>query len=85
MFHMFSAWSPLLKTVVLVAIAMLCKEQGITVVGVCCVYDIFVAKKVGHSGLTYVIVSTKLIFFVSRFIVQKHKYFSQTMLLFIFL
>ena len=34
-------------TIVLVAIAMLCKEQGITVVGICCVYEVFVAKKVG--------------------------------------
>lgn len=29
-----------------VAIAMLCKEQGITVTGVCFVYEIFVAQNV---------------------------------------
>ncbi|KAI0217673.1 Protein O-mannosyl-transferase TMTC3 [Lamellibrachia satsuma] len=40
-----TVWRHLLMTIVLVAIAMLCKEQGITVVGVCCVYEVFVAKK----------------------------------------
>ncbi|XP_055011548.1 protein O-mannosyl-transferase TMTC3 [Boleophthalmus pectinirostris] len=37
-------WSPIALTVVLVAVATLCKEQGITVVGVCCVYEVFVAQ-----------------------------------------
>lgn len=35
-----------------VAVAMLCKEQGITVTGVCGVYEIFVAQKVGADKLT---------------------------------
>jgi len=39
-------WSKLLLSVILVAIAMLCKEQGITVIGVCCVYDVLIARKV---------------------------------------
>jgi hypothetical protein len=39
-------WPPLLYTVMLVAIAMLCKEIGVTVIGVCCVYEIFVAQQV---------------------------------------
>lgn len=30
-----------------VAAAMLCKEQGITVIAVCAVYEIFVIRKVG--------------------------------------
>ena len=30
----------------LVAVATLCKEQGITVVGICCVYEVFVAQGV---------------------------------------
>lgn len=30
----------------LVAVAMLCKEQGITVLGVCAVYEIFILQKV---------------------------------------
>ena len=42
----FLVWLPLLFTVVLVAIAMLCKEIGVTVIGVCCVYEIFVAQQV---------------------------------------
>jgi len=43
---MFLVWPPLLCTVVLVAIAMLCKEIGVTVIGVCCVYEIFMAQQV---------------------------------------
>uniref|UniRef100_A0A4W4EVI8 Protein O-mannosyl-transferase TMTC3 n=1 Tax=Electrophorus electricus TaxID=8005 RepID=A0A4W4EVI8_ELEEL len=38
------AWSPMVLTVFLVAIATLCKEQGITVIGICCVYEVFVAQ-----------------------------------------
>ncbi|XP_076878222.1 protein O-mannosyl-transferase TMTC3 [Brachyhypopomus gauderio] len=37
-------WSPMVLTVFLVAIATLCKEQGITVIGICCVYEVFVAQ-----------------------------------------
>ncbi|KAG9335877.1 hypothetical protein JZ751_003534 [Albula glossodonta] len=37
-------WSPIASTVVLVAIATLCKEQGVTVIGICCVYEVFVAQ-----------------------------------------
>uniref|UniRef100_A0A8C6S5G5 Protein O-mannosyl-transferase TMTC3 n=1 Tax=Neogobius melanostomus TaxID=47308 RepID=A0A8C6S5G5_9GOBI len=37
-------WTPILLTVVLVAVATLCKEQGITVVGICCIYEVFVAQ-----------------------------------------
>ena len=42
-------WSKLLLTVIMVAIAMLCKEQGITVIAVCCVYEVFIAQKVSNS------------------------------------
>ncbi|XP_041352058.1 protein O-mannosyl-transferase TMTC3-like [Gigantopelta aegis] len=38
-------WISLVVTVVLVTVAMLCKEQGITVIGVCCVYEVFVAQR----------------------------------------
>ncbi|KAK0135687.1 Transmembrane and TPR repeat-containing protein 3 [Merluccius polli] len=37
-------WTPIGVTVVLVAAATLCKEQGITVVGICCVHEVFVAQ-----------------------------------------
>lgn len=37
-------WTPIGLTVFLVAVATLCKEQGITVVGICCVYEVFVAQ-----------------------------------------
>ncbi|KAL4232814.1 Protein O-mannosyl-transferase tmtc3 [Mactra antiquata] len=44
-FHKQTAWRPLLVSVVLVTIAMLCKEQGITVIGVCVVYELFIAQR----------------------------------------
>ncbi|XP_057342878.1 protein O-mannosyl-transferase TMTC3 isoform X4 [Manis pentadactyla] len=37
-------WTPIVLTVFLVAVATLCKEQGITVVGICCVYEVFIAQ-----------------------------------------
>ncbi|XP_048404960.1 protein O-mannosyl-transferase TMTC3 isoform X2 [Stegostoma tigrinum] len=37
-------WAPIVVTVILVAVATLCKEQGITVIGICFVYEIFVAQ-----------------------------------------
>ncbi|KAF7656060.1 hypothetical protein LDENG_00046750 [Lucifuga dentata] len=37
-------WAPIALTVFLVAAATLCKEQGITVVGICCVHEVFVAQ-----------------------------------------
>ncbi|KAK9952285.1 hypothetical protein ABG768_018135 [Culter alburnus] len=37
-------WSPIISTVFLVAVATLCKEQGITVIGICCIYEVFVAQ-----------------------------------------
>ncbi|KAG9490438.1 hypothetical protein GDO78_006007 [Eleutherodactylus coqui] len=37
-------WAPIAAAVFLVAVATLCKEQGITVVGICCVYEVFVAQ-----------------------------------------
>ena len=39
-------WRPLLITVGLVSVAMLCKEQGITVIGVCGVFEIFIVQRV---------------------------------------
>ncbi|KAI9547532.1 Protein O-mannosyl-transferase tmtc3 [Dissostichus eleginoides] len=37
-------WAPIALTVILVAAATLCKEQGITVVGICCVHEVFLAQ-----------------------------------------
>ncbi|NWS19999.1 TMTC3 protein, partial [Pachyramphus minor] len=37
-------WTPIAVTVFLVAVATLCKEQGITVVGICCAYEVFIAQ-----------------------------------------
>lgn len=47
----FTGWMYLIPTVLAVSAAMLCKEQGITICGVCAIYEIFVAQKVS----TYVI------------------------------
>ncbi|XP_070581695.1 protein O-mannosyl-transferase TMTC3-like [Ptychodera flava] len=38
-------WSSLFGTIVLVVIATLCKEQGITVIGICCIYEVFFAQE----------------------------------------
>lgn len=46
LFCLVSGWRQLGVSMILVATAMLCKEQGITVTGVCAVYEIFVAQKV---------------------------------------
>lgn len=43
---LFSVWAPIALTVVLVAAATLCKEQGITVIGICCVHEVFIAQGV---------------------------------------
>jgi len=53
-----SVWSKLLLSIILVAMAMLCKEQGITVIGVCCVYDVFIAQQV--SSCTWIHVDVEL-------------------------
>jgi len=44
--NVIAVWSKLMLSIMLVAVAMLCKEQGITVIGVCCVYDVVIAQKV---------------------------------------
>ncbi len=41
-----AGWSGVATAIVLVACAMLCKEQGITVLGVCLVYDACIVNKV---------------------------------------
>lgn len=46
MYSWLLVWAPIALTVALVAAATLCKEQGITVVGICCVYEVFVAQGV---------------------------------------
>ena len=43
-------------SMVAVATAMLCKEQGITITGICAVYELFVAQKV--IAATFIVYST---------------------------
>lgn len=50
--YVFAGWRSLLCAMLTVATAMLCKEQGITITGICVVYELFVAQKV-CSQLTY--------------------------------
>ncbi|KAK2149545.1 hypothetical protein LSH36_447g03000 [Paralvinella palmiformis] len=52
-----TAWLPLCITVALVTVAMLCKEQGITVIGVCCVYEVFIAQKMRFDQILSIAVS----------------------------
>ena len=42
----FIGWLYLIPTVISVTAAMLSKEQGITICGICAIYEIFVAQKV---------------------------------------
>lgn len=48
-----SGWKYLLLSMISIATAMLCKEQGITVAGVCAAYEIFVAQKVGKTTIAF--------------------------------
>ncbi|XP_052873324.1 protein O-mannosyl-transferase Tmtc3 [Anopheles cruzii] len=41
-----TGWRYLCLSMLFVATAMLCKEQGITITGVCAIYEIFVAQKI---------------------------------------
>lgn len=47
----FPVWAPIALTVVLVAAATLCKEQGITVVGICCIHEVFIAQGVRFEDI----------------------------------
>ncbi|XP_023212010.1 transmembrane and TPR repeat-containing protein 3-like [Centruroides sculpturatus] len=42
-------WFSLIQCIIITIIATLCKEQGITVVAVCCVYEIFIAQRVSNK------------------------------------
>lgn len=43
-----AVWFKLLLSVILTAIAMLCKEQGITVIAVCCVFELVIVQQVWY-------------------------------------
>ncbi|XP_057659425.1 protein O-mannosyl-transferase Tmtc3-like [Diorhabda carinulata] len=51
----YTGWKYLMLSMVSMATAMLCKEQGITVAGVCAAYEIFVAQKVRLPELKYML------------------------------
>ncbi|XP_037087459.1 protein O-mannosyl-transferase Tmtc3-like [Pollicipes pollicipes] len=48
-------WAWFGVTLVCVTAAMLCKEQGITVIGVCAMYEVFVVRKLRLVGLEYLL------------------------------
>lgn len=50
-----SVWTPIISTVFLVAVATLCKEQGITVIGICCIYEVFVAQGVSVTSIYWLV------------------------------
>ncbi|XP_078582550.1 protein O-mannosyl-transferase TMTC3-like [Branchiostoma floridae x Branchiostoma japonicum] len=57
-----AGWRYVIYTVLLTSAATLCKEQGITVIGVCCVYDVFIAQRKTIQDLlftAYTLVSGK--------------------------
>ncbi|XP_071503726.1 protein O-mannosyl-transferase TMTC3-like [Diadema antillarum] len=45
-------WNYMVLTMILAAMATLSKEQGITVVGICCVYEIFYLQKINWLSFT---------------------------------
>lgn len=46
-----SNWNFLVLSMISVAVSMLCKEQGITITGICAVYEIFVVQKIYANNL----------------------------------
>ncbi|XP_043224720.1 protein O-mannosyl-transferase Tmtc3-like [Amphibalanus amphitrite] len=48
-------WSWVGVTLLCVTAALLCKEQGITAIGVCAVYEVFVIRKLRLAGLPYLL------------------------------
>lgn len=46
-----TGWRYLTLAMIFVATAMLCKEQGITITGICAIYEIFVAQKIRLSDI----------------------------------
>lgn len=50
-----SGWRNILISMLSIATAMLCKEQGITVAGVCAAYEIFVVQKVRLPELKHLL------------------------------
>lgn len=48
-------WSGLAVTIALVTCGMLCKEQGITVVGICLIYDLCIINKVRLIRSIYIL------------------------------
>lgn len=47
-----TGWKYLIISMISVATAMLCKEQGITVTAICAVYEIFIIQKVSKSQIS---------------------------------
>lgn len=52
-------WLYLIPTVISVTAAMLSKEQGITICGICAIYEIFVAQKVRMHTFFHVEILSK--------------------------
>lgn len=53
LFYIVTGWKSLSLSMISIATAMLCKEQGITVAGVCVLYELFITQKVRNVNVTY--------------------------------
>lgn len=84
------SWPPLFFSVILVTMATLSKEQGITVVGVCCVYELLVIQKLSlihilKAGKTLLSLKFKLLpgWFWTTLLRTSFLVFSSVLLLFL--
>lgn len=59
-------WKYLAISMISVATAMLCKEQGITVTAICAVYEIFVIQKVSLVYFFFSFLLSKTIFTINE-------------------
>ncbi|XP_034189920.2 protein O-mannosyl-transferase TMTC4 [Osmia lignaria lignaria] len=66
-------WLSMCGCIVFIAIAMLCKETGITAVGICCVYDLLIVNKILSSDLIIHIMKKPSWIVIKQFIRQKQK------------
>lgn len=75
-------WLSMCGCITSVAIAMLCKETGITAVGICCIYDIIVVNKLYPFQIILFITSRPSCEQLKNFIKQKQKLLIRLFILF---
>ncbi|XP_043786815.1 protein O-mannosyl-transferase TMTC4-like isoform X2 [Apis laboriosa] len=75
-------WLSMFNCIIFIAIAMLCKETGITAMGICCVYDIIIVNKIFPYNIILFLVSKPSYEQVKTFIKQKQKLLIRLFILF---